>query len=72
MIFVECLRKADSAGELNAEGLIKVLKSLKDFDTGGLTPPLTIRENRFPIARVLESNPAKGIFEPVSDWIAFY
>jgi branched-chain amino acid transport system substrate-binding protein len=72
MIFVECLRKADSAGELNAEGLTKVLKSLKDFDTGGLTPPLTIRENRFPIARVLTSNPAKGIFEPVSDWIAFY
>jgi branched-chain amino acid transport system substrate-binding protein len=71
-IFVECLRKAEAAGELNAEGLTKALKSLKDFDTGGLTPPLTIRENRFPIARVLQSNPAKGIFEPVSDWIAFY
>ena len=71
-IFVECLRKADSAGELNADGLTKALKSLKNFDTGGLTPPLTIRENRFPIARILESNPAKGIFEPVSDWIAFY
>ncbi|MGO9118637.1 MAG: ABC transporter substrate-binding protein [Desulfomonilaceae bacterium] len=71
-IFVECLRKADSAGELNAEGLTKVLKSLKDFDTGGLTPPLTIRENRFPIARVLQSNPGKVILEPVSDWIAFY
>jgi len=71
-IFVECLRKADSAGELNGEGLTKVLQSLKDFDTGGLTPPLTIKENRFPLARVLKSNPAKGIFEPVSDWIAFY
>ncbi len=71
-IFVECLRKADAKGELNGEGLTKVLQSLKDFDTGGLTPPLTIKENRFPIARVLESNPAKGIFEPVSDWIAFY
>ena len=71
-IFVECLRKADSAGELNGEGLTKALQSLKDFDTGGLTPPLTIKENRFPIARVLKSNPAKVIFEPVSDWIAFY
>lgn len=71
-LFVECLRKADAAGELNGEGLTKALKSLKDFDTGGLTPPLTIKENRFPIARVLTSNPAKGIFEPVSDWIAFY
>ncbi len=72
LIFVECLRKADSAGELNAEGLTKVLRSLKDFNTGGLTPPLTIKENRFPIARVLQSNPAKEIFEPVSDWITFY
>jgi branched-chain amino acid transport system substrate-binding protein len=71
-VFVECLRKADAAGQLNAKGLTKVLKSLKNFDTGGLTPPLTIKENRFPIARILESDPAKGIFAPVSDWIAFY
>ncbi|HTY23334.1 MAG TPA: ABC transporter substrate-binding protein [Desulfomonilaceae bacterium] len=35
-IFVECLRKADSAGELNGEGLTKALQSLKDFDTEGL------------------------------------
>jgi branched-chain amino acid transport system substrate-binding protein len=71
-IFVECLKKADAAGELNGEGLTKALKSLKDFDTGGITPPLTIKENRFPIARVLKSNPAQGILEPVSDWIGFY
>jgi branched-chain amino acid transport system substrate-binding protein len=71
-IFVECLRKADSAGELNPEGLIKVLQSVKDLDTGGLTPPLTIKENRFPVARILKSSPEKGILEPVSDWIKFY
>jgi branched-chain amino acid transport system substrate-binding protein len=71
-IFVECLRKADSAGELNEAGVTKALQSLKDFDTGGLTPPLTIRSNRFPIARILKSNPAKGILEPASDWITFY
>jgi branched-chain amino acid transport system substrate-binding protein len=71
-IFVECMRKADSAGELNPEGLIKVLQSLTDLDTGGLTPPLTIKENRFPVARILKSNPEKGILEPVSDWIKFY
>ena len=71
-IFIECLRKADSAGELNPEGLIKVLQSVKDLDTGGLTPPLTIKENRFPVARILKSNPEKGILEPVSDWIKFY
>ncbi|MGO9571662.1 MAG: ABC transporter substrate-binding protein [Desulfomonilaceae bacterium] len=71
-IFVECLRKADAAGQLNGEGVTKVLRSLNGFDTGGLTPPLTIKENRFPIARILKSNPAKGIFDPVSGWIEFY
>ena len=71
-IFVECLRKADAAGQLNGDGLVNALQSLKDFDTGGLTPPLTIKDNRFPIARVLKSNPDKGILEPVSDWITFY
>jgi branched-chain amino acid transport system substrate-binding protein len=71
-IFVECLRKADAAGQLNEDGLTKALQSLKSFDTGGLTPPLTIKENRFPIARILQSNPAKGTLDPVSDWIDFY
>ena len=71
-IFVECLRRADSAGELNGAGLAKALGSLSNFDTGGLTPPLTIRDRRFPVARILQSNPAEGTLEPVSDWIVFY
>jgi branched-chain amino acid transport system substrate-binding protein len=71
-VFVECLRKADSANELNEAGLAKALASLSNFDTGGLTPPLTIKEQRFPVARVLQSNPAKGTLDPVSDWIVFY
>lgn len=71
-VFVECLRKADAAGQLNPEGVTKALQSLKDLETGGLTPPLTIKDNRFPVARILRSNPTKGIFEPVSDWIQFY
>jgi branched-chain amino acid transport system substrate-binding protein len=71
-IFVECLRRADAAGQLNEQGLTQALQSLKEFDTGGLTPPLTIKSNRFPVARVLKSNPVKGILEPVSDWIPNY
>lgn len=71
-IFVESLRQADGAGQLNGEGVTKALQSLKDVNTGGLTPPLTIRHNRFPVARILKSNPAKGILEPASDWIQFY
>ncbi|MEW6351804.1 MAG: ABC transporter substrate-binding protein [Thermodesulfobacteriota bacterium] len=69
LIFVECLRRADKAGQLNGEGLVQALKSLKDFDTGGLSAPLTIRNNRFPVARIWQTNVEKEIFEPVSGWI---
>ncbi len=71
-IFVECLKRADTAGKLNGEGVTAALQSLKDFDTGGLTPPLTIKENRFPVARILRSNPKQGTFDAVTDWIKFY
>ena len=72
LVFVETLRRADKAGKRDYEGMIEALQSLKDFDTGGLTAPLTIKNNRFPIARIWKANAAKGIFEPESDWIRFY
>jgi branched-chain amino acid transport system substrate-binding protein len=64
MIFVECLKRADRAGQLNSDGLVKALKSLKGFETGGLTAPLTIKNNRFPVARIWQASVEKGIFEP--------
>jgi branched-chain amino acid transport system substrate-binding protein len=69
LIFVECFKRADADGELNYGGLVKALQSLKDFDTGGLTAPLTIKFNRFPPARIWRANAHKRIFEPISDWI---
>ncbi len=69
LIFVECLKRADKAGQLNGEGLVKALASLKDFDSGGLSAPLTIKNNKFPVARVWKVNVEKKIFEPVSDWM---
>ncbi|MBI5248458.1 MAG: ABC transporter substrate-binding protein [Desulfomonile tiedjei] len=72
LVFTETLRRADKAGELHYNGLVKALESLANFDTGGLTPPLTIKNNRFPVARVWKANPEKGKFEPLSDWITFY
>ena len=71
-IFVEVLRKADNAGQMDLQGYVKALQSLRDLDTGGLTPPLTIKNNRFPVARVWKANIEKGIFEPDSEWIKFY
>lgn len=69
LIFVECLKRADKAGQLNGEGLVKALQSLKDFDSGGLSAPFTVRNNRFPVARIWRANVKREIFEPVSEWI---
>jgi branched-chain amino acid transport system substrate-binding protein len=69
LISVECLRRADRAGQLNGDGLVKALQSFKDFDTGGLSAPFTVKNNKFPVARVWKANVQKGIYEPESDWI---
>lgn len=69
LIFVECLKRADKAGQLNGEGLVKALQSLKDFDSGGLSAPFTIKNNKFPVARVWKVNVEKKILEPASDWM---
>ena len=69
LIFVECLKRADKAGQLNGEGLVKALQSLKDFESGGLSAPLTIKNNKFPVARVWKANVQKKVFEPASDWM---
>ena len=41
MVMWEALNRADKAGELNGPGLKKALESLREFDTGGLTAPIT-------------------------------
>jgi len=69
LIFVECLKKADKAGELTGDGLVKALCSIKNFETGGLTAPLTWKNNKFPVARVWKANVQKKVFEPASDWM---
>jgi len=69
LVIIECIRRADKAGELNGEGVAKMLQSIKDFDSGGLSAPWTVHNNRFPVARVWSANATKGIYEPASDWI---
>jgi branched-chain amino acid transport system substrate-binding protein len=68
-VFVECLRRADKAGELNGDGLVKALESLKDVDTGGLMCPYTVINNKIPYGRVYRADISKKTFEPISDWI---
>ena len=70
LIFAECLKRADKMGQLNGEGLVKALNSIKDFDVGGLMAPVTVIDNKIPLGRVYKANVEKKIFEPVSDWIS--
>ncbi len=69
LIFVEVLRRADKAGDLSYDGMVKALRSLTNFSTEGLTAPLTIKNNRFPVARIWKANVAGGQYEPASDWL---
>jgi len=55
-----------------AQDVTRAPQVLKDFDTGGLAPPLAIRKTDFRLFKVLTSDLGNGIFEPVLDWIAFY
>ncbi|MBW2093952.1 MAG: ABC transporter substrate-binding protein [Deltaproteobacteria bacterium] len=68
-VFVECLKRADKAGQLNGDGLVKALQSLKNVKTDGLMCPFTVINNKIPFGRVYRANTAKKIYEPISDWI---
>lgn len=67
-VFVEVLKRADKAGQLNGEGLVKALQSLKNVESGGLMcRPYSVISNKIPYGRVFKGNAEKLIFEPVSD-----
>ncbi len=69
MIFAECLRRADKAGNLTGKGLSDALATIKDWDVGGLTAPVTFKDNKIPVAKVWEADVNKKIYVPISDWI---
>jgi len=41
MVWSEALKRADKAGQLNGPGIKAALETLKDFDLGGLSAPVT-------------------------------
>jgi branched-chain amino acid transport system substrate-binding protein len=41
VMWVEGLRRADKAGNLSGEGVKAAIETMKDFDLGGLTNPVT-------------------------------
>ena len=69
LVFVECLKRADKAGDLTGGGLVKALQSIKDVNVGGLMAPITVINNKIPMGRVYKADVAKKEFVPISDWI---
>ena len=69
-IFIESLRRADKAGAITGDSLAKALESIKNFDVGGIMPPVTIKNNSIPVGRVVRGNPKTMKFDAVSDWIS--
>ena len=71
MVFVEAIRRVVEARKpVNGDNLIAAVASIKDWDTGGVSARITFANNKAPVGRVYKANVKKGIFEPVSDWIA--
>ena len=71
LISVEVLKRADRAGRLNYDGMVEGRTHLTEFDTGGLTAPLTNYNNCFPHARIWKANVSTGRLEPESGWATF-
>jgi branched-chain amino acid transport system substrate-binding protein len=69
MIFEEALKRADRAGNLTGEGLSAALATIKNWDVGDLTAPVTFKDNKIPVAKVWQANVQKKVYEPISDWI---
>ncbi len=69
-LFIEALRRADKAGAITGDNLAKAIQSIKNFDVGGLMPPVTIKNNSIPVGRVVRGNSKTLKFDTVSDWIS--
>lgn len=69
LILVECMKRADKMGQLNGDGMVKALQSIKNLDVGGLMGNVSIINNKIPVGRVYKANVEKKIFEPVTGWI---
>jgi len=68
-LLVEAMKRADQMGGINGDNLAKAIASLKDFDVGGLMPPVTMVNNSIPVGRIVRGNPNTLKFDPISDWI---
>ena len=70
MVYVEAVRRVVAAKKpVTGENLAKVIDTIKDWDTGGVTGKVTFTNNKAGVGRVYRASASKGVFEPASDWI---
>ena len=66
----EALKRADKAGNLTSAGIRDALDGFKNYDTGGLAPPLTFTSEDHRASTAAKIYEVKGSkMEPVSDWV---
>jgi branched-chain amino acid transport system substrate-binding protein len=68
-LLIEAMKRAEEMGEINGDNLAKAIANLKNFDVGGLMPPVTMVDNSIPVGRIVRGNPKTLKFDPISDWI---
>jgi len=68
-IILQAYRLADKMGSISGENLAKALQQIKDFDVGGLMPPVTMQNNSIPVGRVVKGNSKTMQFDPITDWV---
>jgi branched-chain amino acid transport system substrate-binding protein len=70
LLFVESFKRADKMkGGITADNMVQAFQSIKNYDVGGLMPPVTIKDNSIPVGRVYRGNASTMRFDPISDWI---
>jgi len=66
----EALKKADKAGNLTPAGIRTAFETFRNFDTGGLAPPLTFTSTDHRASMAAKMYQVQnGKIVPVSDWI---
>lgn len=69
-LIIEAFRIADKTGSIRGENLAKAIQSIKNFDVGGLMPPVTMHNNSIPVGRIVKGNSKTMRFDPITDWMS--
>lgn len=68
-VYAEGLKRAGQ--NLTPDSFKNALETLKDFDTGGIVPPVTFTSTSHapsPLSRLYRADPDKGAMIPITDW----